>query len=49
MITGSVAPPISSPSSDAVDQDGDSSIFLMSAGVWATVMGVSSAGERLAW
>lgn len=47
MIAGFVAPPIS-PSSDAVDQDGDSSIFLMSAGVWATVMGVS-AGERLAW
>lgn len=47
MIAGSVAPSLS-PSSDAVDQDGDSSIFLMSAGVWATVMGVS-AGERLDW
>lgn len=40
MIAGSVALSLS-PSSDAVDQDGDSSIFLMSAGVRATVVELS--------
>lgn len=47
MITGPVvAVSLSPPSSDAVDQDGDSSLFFISAGVLATVVGVSGELDR---